>query len=214
MMPDDYEKDFKPWLEQQHNITDWNFKEEFKKYCTADVVLLSKTILKFRKMFKDNLDTDPFRYTTLASLCMSIYLNKFLPEQTTVGNNTDKQDSIVCREWLNHLNNNNICREVPIVVEKIEACNLHKNKEGDKNVEYYNCKRPFTVDGYDRKNKNVYLFQGCYWHGCRKCHPENTTKYNKTMEQVNLLENNGYNVIQMWECEWSNLKILYQIKMN
>ncbi len=50
-----------------------------QKYCRADVELLSKTVLKFRKMFIDELDTDPFRYTTLASLCMSIYSNKFLP---------------------------------------------------------------------------------------------------------------------------------------
>jgi hypothetical protein len=55
-----------------------HFKDELIKYCRADVELLSKTVLKFRKMFKDNLDTDPLRYTTLASLCMSIYLNKLL----------------------------------------------------------------------------------------------------------------------------------------
>ena len=43
-------------------------------------------------------------------------------------------------------------------------------------------------------------------HGCRKCHPENKVKYNKTMEQVNLLEHNGYEVEQMWECEWRRIK--------
>ena len=206
MMPDDYNDDFKPWYDQQQHITDWNFKEELIKYCKADVVVLSKTLLKFRKMFINNLDTDPFRYTTLASLCMGIYLNKFLPEKTIVGNNTDKQDSIVCREWLNYLNDSNICREVPITVKKDVECDLHKNKVGDKLLEYYNLKRPFTVDGCNFKKKKVYLFQGCYWHGCRTCHPENTTKYNKTMEQVNLLEHNGYNVIQMWECEWNRIK--------
>jgi hypothetical protein len=102
MMEDDYSKGFKPWYDTQQNIK-WNFKEELIKYCRADVVLLSKTILKFRKMFKDNLDTDPFRYTTLASLCMSLYLNKFLPDNTIVANNTEKKDSIIAREWLAHL---------------------------------------------------------------------------------------------------------------
>ncbi len=126
MMPDDYDKDFKPWYDKQQEITDWNFKQELIKYCRADVVLLSKTILNFRKMFMDNLDTDPFRYTTLASLCMSLYLNKFLLEKTVVGNNTDKQDSIVCREWLNYLDDNNIYREVPITVKSDSTCNLHK----------------------------------------------------------------------------------------
>ena len=206
MMPDAYNKDFKPWYDKQLKITNWNFKEEMKKYCRADVELLSKTVLKFRKMFKENLDTDPFRYTTLASLCMSVYLNKFLPEKKIVGNGAAKQDSVVCREWLNYLDDDYICREVPISVKKDESCNIHKNKVGDKHEEYYNLKRPFTVDGYDRRKKKVYLFQGCFWHGCRKCHPENTTKYNKTMEQVNLLEHNGYDVIQQWECEWKQIK--------
>ena len=91
MMPEDYDKHFKPWYDQQKDITDWSFKDELIKYCRADVELLSKTILKFRKMFIDISDTDPFRYTTLASLCMGIYLNKFLPEKTIVGNNTEKK---------------------------------------------------------------------------------------------------------------------------
>ena len=230
MMPDDYEeikyeddgktikerKGFLPWYEQQQHITDWNFKNEMIRYCRADVELLSKTVLKFRKMFKDNLDTDPFRYTTLASLCMSIYLNKFIPEKKIVGNGAEKQDSIVCREWLNYLNDKNVRREVPITCVKDDTCDIHKNKVGEKKEEYYNLKRtaeggttlgrPFTVDGFDIRKRKVYLFQGCFWHGCRKCHPENTTKYNKTMEQVNILEHNGYDVIQMWECEWKKLK--------
>ena len=42
-------------------------------------------------MFKDNLDTDPFRYATLASLCMNIYINKFIPKKIIVGNSTEKK---------------------------------------------------------------------------------------------------------------------------
>ena len=124
-------------------ITEWSFKDEMQKYCRADVELLSKTVLKFRKMFIDKLDTDPFRYTTLASLCMGIYMNKFIPEKTIVGNNTEKQDSIVCREWLSYLNNNNICREVPISVKYYENCNIHKHKVGEKLCRYYDCKTFF-----------------------------------------------------------------------
>jgi hypothetical protein len=82
----------------------WMSKEELIKYCRYDVVVLSKAVLKFRKMCMDKLDVDPFRYVTLASLCMSIYLNKFLHEKAIVGNSNDK-DSIVGREWLIYLNN-------------------------------------------------------------------------------------------------------------
>ena len=134
-------------------------------YCRADVELLSKTILKFRKLFKHNLDTDPFRYTTLASLCMSIYLNKFLPEKTIVGNSTEKQNSPVYREWLTHLNDDprgaafQIERKVPL-----------KDGEG---------KHIVTADGCCFETKTAYQFQGCFWHGCKKCCPQNVKKQEK-----------------------------------
>ena len=77
-------------------------------------------------MFIDKLDTDPFRYTTLASLCMSIYCNKFMPDKTIVGNNSNKQDSLVCREWLNYLNNDNIVPEVPMSIKYFNNEDIHK----------------------------------------------------------------------------------------
>ena len=88
-----------------------------KKYCVADVVLLAKTVLKFRKLFLDSLDVDPFRYVTLASLCMDFYVNKFMPFKTIVGNATDKNISLGCREWLNYLNDKNITPEVPMYMD-------------------------------------------------------------------------------------------------
>jgi len=61
------------------------------KYCRADVELLSKSVLKFRRMFKIDLDVDPFRYVTLASLTMSIYRGKFIPDNTIVANEQNKK---------------------------------------------------------------------------------------------------------------------------
>jgi len=131
-----------------------------------------------------------------------------MPEETLVGNSHEKQDSIICREWLKHLNENgnNVCREVPIYVKEKEKCNIHESKVGEKLCQYYNLKRPFTVDGYCKETKTIYNFQGCYWHGCRKCHPENIIKYDKTQEQNNVFRANGYKVVEMWECEWNNIK--------
>ena len=214
MMEYDY-NNFKKWHDEQLPngviAQNWNFKEELVKYCRADVELLSKAILKFRLMFYKNLDTDPFRYTTLASLCMNIYMNKFLVENTIVGNNHEKKDSIISREWLLHLNNNNqnrICREVPKRAKPLAECNIHENKVDGDVKKYYECQpdKFFTVDGYDAKDKTIYEFQGCYWHGCRKCHPEQKIRYNKTMEKNNLLRASGYKVVEMWECEWTEFK--------
>ena len=103
MKPESYD-DFVAWHAEQAHITDWNFQEELIKYCRADVEVLSQAVLAFRKLFIEKLDTDPYRYTTLASLCMNIYINKFLPSKTIMGNCNSNKDRIVCREWLNHLN--------------------------------------------------------------------------------------------------------------
>ena len=48
MDPEIYKKI--PWYESVKNEA-WNFKEEFVKYCVADVVLLAKAVLKFRVFF-------------------------------------------------------------------------------------------------------------------------------------------------------------------
>jgi hypothetical protein len=81
------------WYEGIRQQTDWNFREEFIKYCRADVDLLAKSVLEFRKIFKSLFDVDPFRYITLASLCMDIYKNNFLPEKTVVACNGKKQST-------------------------------------------------------------------------------------------------------------------------
>ena len=69
MDTDTYNNGFKPWYKKlvNENKNGWSFRNEVVKYCRADVELLSKAVMSFRKMFKDKLDIDPFRYVTLAS---------------------------------------------------------------------------------------------------------------------------------------------------
>lgn len=66
-------------------------------------------------------------------------------------------------------------------------------KLGSKTIPFYNLKRHFTVDGYNKIRSTIHQFQGCYRHGCRNCHPENELKY-KTMEQNTYFKSNGYNL--------------------
>ena len=170
-----------------------------KKYCLADVELLSKAVLKYRYMFKHelNLDVDPFRYITIASLVMSMYLNQCMPPDTIVGNSKEKNVSLVSREWITYLDDPNLIPEVPIKIY-----NRNKNEKS----KYKNPSHTFTVDALDKKNKIVKEFYGCYWHGCKKCFPESNELCDKTMERTQLLENAGYNVDAIWECEWNNIK--------
>jgi hypothetical protein len=60
----------------------------------------------------------------------------------------------------------------------------------------------------DKKNKTVYEFNGCKWHGCRKCYPNEIGRHNRTMEKQLILEGAGYTVKTIWECEWSKQKAL------
>jgi hypothetical protein len=70
------------------------------------------------------------------------------------------------------------------------------------------------VDGYDNKTNTVYEFHGCYWHGCPRCfEPDYFNKkskktasdlYSKTTERALAIRNSGYNLIEMWECDFVN----------
>ena len=76
----------------------------------------------------------------------------------------------------------------------------------------------FSVDGYCQETNTVYEFHGCFWHGCPQCYPTRNEKhlrlcdrtmqdvYEKSQQKINLLQALGYNVIEMWECEWTRLK--------
>ena len=81
------------------------------------------------------LNIDPFRYTTLASLCMAIYTNRFLPEKTIVGNGANKPTSKVCSEWLIHLDDKDLLHEIPLVCLNPE----HKSNKY-KGMSYISCR--------------------------------------------------------------------------
>ena len=129
---------FYKWKALSRGYDKWNFKEEMAKYCKMDVEILSKCILKFRKLFIDSLDVDPFRYVTLSSLCMSVYVNMFMPDKMIVGNATNKNVSLFSKEWLTWLEDEDITPEIPIYVDidKLAKFDRHKGKvEGEIKVD-------------------------------------------------------------------------------
>ena len=143
MNADTYNKKFKPWYDGVKCEKQWNFKEEMIKYCRADVEVLSKAVLTFRKMFKAKLDIDPFRYVTLASLCMAIFRGCFLPEKCMIANEQNKKSSRVCKEWLLYLADPLLIPEVPFFVKPSVSA-----------VYYTKEQHLFTVDAFDKKNQN------------------------------------------------------------
>jgi len=72
------------------------------------------------------------------------------------------------------------------------------------------------VDGFNQETNTVYQFHGCFWHGCPEFNHEDTINninhetmvdlYEKTKERIKQITDAGYNLIEMWECEWVKSK--------
>ena len=69
-------------------------------------------------MFKERQGIDPFRYVTLASLCMAIFRGCFLPDKSIIANEQNTTVSKVCKEWFLHLQDEKVIPEVPILFDK------------------------------------------------------------------------------------------------
>jgi len=71
------------------------------------------------------------------------------------------------------------------------------------------------VDGYSPNTQEVFEYLGCYWHECpcmpNRHKPIGSTKetllsrYEETTARLNKIENAGYKVVSMWECDFKKL---------
>ena len=77
----------------------------------------------------------------------------------------------------------------------------------------------YNVDGYHAASNTVYEYNGCIFHGCRKCypkqgnlkrfcHPDRTVDevYEATLKKAAILRDAGYNVVEMWGCDFAKQK--------
>ena len=77
--------------------------------------------------------------------------------------------------------------------------------------------RKLPVDGFHAQTQTVYQFHGCYWHG-HDCSLNHGKEFNdkRTKPMAELLEetranteyikSKGCRVVEMWECEWRDMK--------
>ena len=89
--------------------------------------------------------------------------------------------------------------------EKREIHIQHARNGGEKRVDDY------FLDGYREETHTAYEVQGCFWHGCPKCYARDTINvYNRktmqelhcsTVEKIKYLKRQGYNVMEVWECD-------------
>ncbi|XP_019633364.1 PREDICTED: uncharacterized protein LOC109476787 [Branchiostoma belcheri] len=78
-------------------------------------------------------------------------------------------------------------------------------------------RRQVPVDGFCSATGEIFQFHGCFWHGHDCCLTEGldtNPRRQKPMaesreeakEMTEYLRGEGYNVIEMWECQWKELK--------
>lgn len=91
-----------------------------------------------------------------------------------------------------------------------------QHAENDK--EYLISNSKFRADGFHLETNTVFEFNGCFYHGCTLCDQFKPDSINarinktykelneKTISKMNHIIENGYNYIELWECQWKELK--------
>ena len=72
----------------------FEFQKEFIEYCDSDVDILQRGCLDLWKQFLETADIDPFRYITIAGVCMAIYRSKYLEPKTNGIIKEDKKRNV------------------------------------------------------------------------------------------------------------------------
>ena len=195
-------KNFLTWYDERvaENYV-FDFKKELEAYCKSDVVILHRGMITLRDGFLKIGNIDPLQYIMIASVCMALYSSKYMPEKTIgivkdVPHNTCSKMSI---QWLNYLSG---------------TCNVyiqHAMNGGEHFILSVG-----EVDGFCKTTNTVYEFQGCFWHGCKKCYTEDQINPVTQMDMVELqraterknqrIRDLGYNLVEVHECELQKSK--------
>ena len=71
------------------------------------------------------------------------------------------------------------------------------------------CGKEIPVDGYEPESKIIFQYHGCKWHGC-PCQKERNSldaeRYAKTIDMEKRMEEQGFKIVSVWECEKPELK--------
>ena len=184
--------------------------------------LLKQGCLTFKRLFEAQAGFNPFDYITIASACnRDLRMNRMIPNsiasEPVYGWRNRVNRSREALEWLTWCDQSRR-QEILSLVDQLSPEGQAAHHSLGNAGEYRIPNLGYFVDGYCHDTKTVYEFHGCFWHGCPHCYPnrhehhlrhcDRTMKdvYEKTQQRIRLLQALGYNVIEMWECEWSRLK--------
>nr|CAD2209475.1 unnamed protein product [Meloidogyne enterolobii] len=199
MMPEKRAQ-FDKWYDQ-HKDEPFLLDEQLAAYCTNDVEILMAALIAFRNEFLEvSNGLDVLREAmTIASACMKHFRMNHL-KANHVGivpekgyDNADNQSKMALKflKWYGEKNN-------------VEVRTAH-SKNGEKRMGNY------RLDGWIKEKKLAIEVNGCCWHGCIKCYPDDDLKLptgltagkqrEKDKQRLNFIKNLGVDVEIYWECE-------------
>ena len=217
-MSENKKKELEEWhAEQVRRGLPYDFARDMEQYCKSDVQLLQAGCEAFTKEFEEHADFNPFiSCVTIASACVLFWKKKCLQKNTIAveplrgwrGSNVNQSFKAI--QWLYY--KENCLPKKDASPDRIR----HVRNGGEQSARCMQGR--YFVDGYDPHSNTVYEFNGCFWHGCPRCHPGNrharhATNPDRTMEELwratlakeAALRNYGYTLEVMWECDWDIL---------
>ena len=217
-MSEKKKKELEEWhADQVRRNVKYDFQQEMEAYCRSDVALLQAGCEAFTKEFQSHAGFNPFiSCVTIASACHLFWRKQCLKEETIAveplngWRGANVNHSIKSLQWLFY--KEHCIPKQGVCPDRIK----HVRNGGEQRVTCVEgC---YFVDGYDPQTQTVYEFNGCFWHGCPRCHPENrhakhAVNPDRTMEELwratlakeAALRLGGYTLEVMWECDWDVL---------
>ncbi|XP_048240234.1 uncharacterized protein LOC125373278 [Haliotis rufescens] len=189
----------------------FDLQEELLAYCQSDVDILRRGCADFRQNAIRTVLMDPFvEVMTAAAFTMKSFrkhdLKPILPPQ---GYQPKRNFSQACMHWLSYL------------METDPDLHLqHARNGGEKEFTCGEGKHRKSVDGYDSTTGTIYVFLGCFWHGCQTCHKTKHgephpvlgtsmgARYNDTRYRLSLLNQHPEvkRVVTLWEHEFKKMQ--------
>ena len=195
----------------------YDFAKEMEDYCRSDVQLLQAGCEAFAAEFESHAGFNPFeKCVTIASAC-HLYWRKHCIEEDTIAveplkgwRGANVNHSFKALQWLMY-------EEDRIPKKDASADHIKHVRNGGEQC-ITTLTDSYFVDSFNPATKTVYEFNGCFWHGCSRCHPANRharhavnpdrtleEMYRATQAKEEALRTEGYHVKVMWECDWDKL---------
>lgn len=201
--------ELRQWHAENFN-TLFNFREQLRDYCLQDVRILAEAMVEFRRIYQNAScpnDDVLFYCPTLASAAMRQYRLLYLPANTIarikesgIGNNINQSKiALKMLRWIIHS-------------EKLYSMRFRDNGEHQIVVTVNGKTHTWSVDGFVPEQNLVIKILGDWFHGhypnCFKdptqimpCGRELGEVYKATMKRLDVLQQHGYTVRAIWECE-------------